>query len=571
MHPPSSTWLLARPLRSRSHAVEVNVRKIALDILDDGRKPGSTIFSFPPKVPATWRALAFRTSLSTMVFAALVAGGNAINLSDSCHRGAPPSDRDASVESVAPQTSDATRRDAFADPTSGRAIDPNLALKFGAIDHALNGPASSLSLAAQKLQKAVTLPTFNIEKLVVTDRLYEHLKSAEGLRLDAYQDDGGTWTIGYGHTGSLPDGKAIKNGSRITQEEAEALLRLDVAVHSQAVRDLLGRTPVSLSQFEALVDFSFNKGATRLETSSLLAKIKDAKYLEASDEFERWIHVTVRNKDGSPVIGPNGKPRKITLAGLEARAQVNKQMMLDGLPDRVALLLEDARQQAQSEVNAHRLAINNTPALRLSGGWTMVSRSLQQSAQGLTRQLLVLNARELRQGSLLMQLKREREHLTKRAHAHSALTNTFVSGDQASDLLNMVGQISVINRVIERMQVDHRHTLAAIHKVKALADVFQDTADFAQGIPTGKMSESEALSVSSALSDIEDRWAKIDLTTTSSGSARPLVGVTALKVLSAKFGALHKSADAVLWAEASPSSHQSTHHAPQRAAMRQGH
>ena len=48
-------------------------------------------------------------------------------------------------------------------------------------------------------------------------------KSFEGLRLEAYQDVAGVWTIGYGHTG--PE---LLSGMKITQADADALLRADV-------------------------------------------------------------------------------------------------------------------------------------------------------------------------------------------------------------------------------------------------------------------------------------------------------------------------------------------------------
>jgi len=49
-------------------------------------------------------------------------------------------------------------------------------------------------------------------------------KEFEGLRLVAYQDSVGVWTIGYGHTG--PD---VRVGLTITEEQAAILLAADVA------------------------------------------------------------------------------------------------------------------------------------------------------------------------------------------------------------------------------------------------------------------------------------------------------------------------------------------------------
>lgn len=41
------------------------------------------------------------------------------------------------------------------------------------------------------------------------------IKQYEGLRLTAYQDSVGIWTIGYGHTGKV-DGEAVCKGMKIT-------------------------------------------------------------------------------------------------------------------------------------------------------------------------------------------------------------------------------------------------------------------------------------------------------------------------------------------------------------------
>ena len=58
----------------------------------------------------------------------------------------------------------------------------------------------------------------------------ELIKKFEGMRLRAYVCPAGVWTIGYGHTGS-----DVRDGLKITEEEAEALLRKDVGTYESAV------------------------------------------------------------------------------------------------------------------------------------------------------------------------------------------------------------------------------------------------------------------------------------------------------------------------------------------------
>ena len=110
------------------------------------------------------------------------------------------------------------------------------------------------------------------------------IRKSEGLRLKAYQDDGGTWTIGYGHTG--PD---VAQNKKITVDEAETLLHTDVTHACDSVLSLTGGK-VSQGQLDALTDFVFNEGAGRFRTSTLLRKHKAGNYTGAAAEFGRWIY-----------------------------------------------------------------------------------------------------------------------------------------------------------------------------------------------------------------------------------------------------------------------------------------
>ncbi len=82
------------------------------------------------------------------------------------------------------------------------------------------------------------------------------IESFEGLRLTAYQDSVGVWTIGYGHT------RGVAHGQIITQQQAEAFLQQDLAVAEGAVNGL-GLT-LTDNQFAALVSFTFNLGGGNL-------------------------------------------------------------------------------------------------------------------------------------------------------------------------------------------------------------------------------------------------------------------------------------------------------------------
>lgn len=91
--------------------------------------------------------------------------------------------------------------------------------------------------------------------MTLLDQITETLKSDEGLRLHAYQDHLGYWTIGYGR---LID---ERRGGGISQAEAETLLRNDIL---RVTAELVKRRPDFETLPEnvqaALVNMAFQLG-----------------------------------------------------------------------------------------------------------------------------------------------------------------------------------------------------------------------------------------------------------------------------------------------------------------------
>ncbi len=106
----------------------------------------------------------------------------------------------------------------------------------------------------------------------------------EGLSLDAYQDQVGVWTIGYGHTGS-----DVAPGLSITQEQAEDLLAQDVASAAAFVNNAVS-VALTQNEFDALVDFVFNLGAGAFRSSTLLRNLNAGNYAAAANQFDAWDH-----------------------------------------------------------------------------------------------------------------------------------------------------------------------------------------------------------------------------------------------------------------------------------------
>ena len=122
--------------------------------------------------------------------------------------------------------------------------------------------------------------------------LIRKLKEFEGLRLEAYQDVAGVWTIGYGHTGG-----DVRQGDRISEYWATDLLKRDVERVSEAVRALgVART---MGQLDALVSFAFNLGMGRLTRSTLLKVIREGgSRSQIRREFKRWVYAGGQRQKG---------------------------------------------------------------------------------------------------------------------------------------------------------------------------------------------------------------------------------------------------------------------------------
>ncbi len=115
------------------------------------------------------------------------------------------------------------------------------------------------------------------------------MRQFEGLRLRAYRDAVGIWTIGYGHT------RGVTAGMVITETQAEAFLAEDIAIALADVRALV-KVPLTANQEAALVSFVFNLGQPRFAASTLLRELNKGNYTRAAEEFLKWNKGRVKNK-----------------------------------------------------------------------------------------------------------------------------------------------------------------------------------------------------------------------------------------------------------------------------------
>lgn len=123
------------------------------------------------------------------------------------------------------------------------------------------------------------------------------IKEFEGLRLKAYQDQVGVWTIGWGHT------RTAKRGMEITLEEAERLLRMDIKNHERPIHRYI-KAPLTQYQFDALSSFVFNLGISGLyntktkQPTTITRMINAGQVQEAASQFDRWVFSGGRRNRG---------------------------------------------------------------------------------------------------------------------------------------------------------------------------------------------------------------------------------------------------------------------------------
>jgi len=94
----------------------------------------------------------------------------------------------------------------------------------------------------------------------------------------------GYWTVGYGHL-------CAKEHPPIDEATGEDYLTADLRL---ALRATMRQCPVlmgeSVSRLAAIVDFTFNLGAGRLQTSTLRRRINQRDWASSAKELRRWVY-----------------------------------------------------------------------------------------------------------------------------------------------------------------------------------------------------------------------------------------------------------------------------------------
>jgi lysozyme len=155
-----------------------------------------------------------------------------------------------------------------------------------ALDELVTLRGVTSAIPAPIVAPAASMTTSAAGRKAITDR--------EGNRLTAYQDGGGVWTIGVGHTSAAGD-PVVTKGLKITAAQSDEILSRDLKDVEKAVLKGL-KVPVTQNQFDALVSLAFNIGNTAFTKTTLLKKLNAGDRAGAADQFLVW------SKDNGKVV-----------------------------------------------------------------------------------------------------------------------------------------------------------------------------------------------------------------------------------------------------------------------------
>ena len=176
---------------------------------------------------------------------------------------------------------------------------------------------SNTTLVMLTLAGAITALSFVRKKeslkMNISQAGVDFIKKHEGLRLTEYKDQAGLSTIGYGHL-NIPGAYYTE----ITEQQAENILRGDLAVAETAVRNAITR-PMTQAQYDAFVSLAFNIGGANFRTSTAVKRFNAGDKVGAAEALTWW------NKITDPSSG-----QKVVSNGLSFRRADERDLFLTG-------------------------------------------------------------------------------------------------------------------------------------------------------------------------------------------------------------------------------------------------
>lgn len=138
------------------------------------------------------------------------------------------------------------------------------------------------------------------------------IQEMEGFQAEPRQLPTGGWVVGYSHV------RAAEPGDAINENEAAEMLVVDLASYEAAVNNMV-TTPLTQTQFDALVSFAFSVGSEAFGRSQVLRRVNAGDFLSAACAMDAW-----RKSDVGGEL--------VVLDALVRRRAVEKALFLRELP-----------------------------------------------------------------------------------------------------------------------------------------------------------------------------------------------------------------------------------------------
>ncbi|CAM3022951.1 lysozyme [Acinetobacter celticus] len=148
-----------------------------------------------------------------------------------------------------------------------------------------------------------------IDQMVVSLFGIDLICGFEGLRLKAYDDGVGVWTIGFGTT-VYPNGIRVKKGDTCTEAQAKAYMVYDLKKFESAVNNAV-TVPLNQNQFDALVSLTYNIGPSAFSKSTLVKKFNAGDIRGAAEQFDVWVNAGGKRMQG--LVNRRAKEKEVFL------------------------------------------------------------------------------------------------------------------------------------------------------------------------------------------------------------------------------------------------------------------
>ena len=119
----------------------------------------------------------------------------------------------------------------------------------------------------------------------------------EGKENEAYKDQGGVWTVGYGNTWNRDENRPVQQGDKITDKKALEWLKLAIKdIQDETLK--LVKVPINQNQKDSLTSLAYNIGKGAFAKSTLLKLLNQgSNKIIVADQFLRWNKVKgIENK-----------------------------------------------------------------------------------------------------------------------------------------------------------------------------------------------------------------------------------------------------------------------------------